>query len=199
MYVWESVCMVYICVCMYTCVYVCVCMHVWCVYVYMCTYMCVCGMYVCVSAYRLEVDIRHLPLITFYFIHWVRLSQLNPEFTDSTSLASQVVLNSVSAFWALGLQAAALPANLFTWILGIWTRVPTLVQQTLYALSHSLAHMPKVLRGVWEGKLAWLLVWDKEWLVLFPWLGGWEHNHINSPQLLFQGTQVWLPVPTSGS
>lgn len=126
-------------------------MCVWCTYVY-CGHACVAR--ICGCVYRLEVNIRHL--------HWslstlsIKAGSLNgtPELTDSTRLASQGVLDSsVSASWALGLQATAIAVSLFTWVLWIWTPVPTLGSKHFIHWST----FSRVLRGVWEGKLAWLL------------------------------------------
>lgn len=76
MYMWCVCVFIYVCMRMY----VCVCMCVACVWAHICT---------CESMH-LEAPWLNNPGFLFHLMHWARISQSNPEFTDIASIASQL-------------------------------------------------------------------------------------------------------------
>lgn len=110
-------CLVYMCVCAFACVFVCTCLYVW----------------------RPEADVKDSSLITFYPCS-LRHSLLTEPRAQRGGYSGWPVC-SVSAFQGLELQAGCSESLTFTWILGIGTLVLTFVRQALYPLSFLLSHV----------------------------------------------------------
>lgn len=95
-----------------------------CVYVYVCVlHVCICmcvneHVYRCACMQKPEVVVKNYLSVLLHLIHWDKISQLNPELTDTVSLASQLAL--VISLWVghhshlTFIQASEDPALAFT-------------------------------------------------------------------------------------
>ena len=113
---------------MHVCVYVCACM---CVGTYVCVgtciFMCHVGTCVCRCPRLILTDHHSWP--HFHFIHWIRVSQSNPELVHTANVLHLLALRSHLHLQRLESQVSYHDHVVFTWVLPFWILVRTPVGQ----------------------------------------------------------------------